>query len=190
MGLKETQSQFVKLSLDDFERRKLYAIGSAHSTSSFAPLEKEIRKQARSLINKRLGIVRKTLWGTDSFLGKEFSSSFREFALSANEPKGLNRHRLDTLAFANKLASLTKQKAYPPPLLDLLTHETVPVRMWVEGKRISIKFHKHRPLDLYRMIEAGECISKVPMRPALMLWWQGNGKNRGYFWRELSPWLY
>jgi hypothetical protein len=190
MGLKETQSQFVKLSLDDFERRKLYANRSAHSTSSFAPLEKEIQTQARSLINKRLGVVRKILWGTNSFLGKEFSIRFRQFALSSTEPKGLNRHRLDALAFADNLTERTKQRAYPKPLLELLSHETIPVRMWMGNRRFALRFHKHRPHDLYRMIEGGECISKVPRKPVLMLWWQGKGKKRGYFWRELSPWLY
>lgn len=42
----------------------------------------------------------------------------------------------------------------PPALLDLLSHETAPVTMWIEQKRFLVRFHRRRPGILLRMAHA------------------------------------
>lgn len=189
MGLKETQANFVRLCLDDTLERQVYEEDGSGNTDEFERLKYEIRNHSRLLINKRLAVLKNILWRTYSIIGSDFSDEFRKFAIATAEAKGVNRHRLDALAFAKLLHNQTKNGKYPPQLLDLLIHETIPLRMWIEKKRFFFQFHKRRPSDLCRMIAVNDSITKVPFRPAFLLWWEGNKGKRGYFWREFSPFV-
>lgn len=188
MGLKETQSTFVRLCVDAAFREARFSEEGAERTDAFAPLEKEVRRHARSLVSKRLGAVKDMLAATKDALGPTFAEDFRNFAATTEEPKGLNRHRLDVLAFAERLADSVRAGLLPAPLLDLLTHETTPVRMWTERKRRAFRLHKHPPRRLLDLARKGEFPDALPYRPCLLLWREGRGKQRGYFWREVSPW--
>ncbi len=188
MGLKETQSLFVRLCVDAEFREARFSEEGTEDAGAFAPLEKEVRRQARSLISKRLGAVKEMLSATKDALGQAFAEEFRNFAATTEEPKGVNRHRLDTLAFAERLMNSVRTGLLPAPLLDLLTHETTPVRMWTERTSRAFRLHKYPPRRLLQLSRAGELPAPLPRRPCLLLWREGRGKQRGYFWREVSPW--
>ena len=189
MGLKENQIDFVRLSVDAALRKEAFPDEGSFLSGEFVSLEKEIKNHSRVLISKRLGAVKKILSMTNSFIGKDFSEGFRKLALSNCETQGVNRNRLDAFAVAILLSSPTRHGKYPPPLLALLTHETIPLRMWIERKKFFFQFHKRRPSELCRMIANRKCITTVPVKPAFLFWWEGNERNRGYFWREFSPWI-
>ena len=188
MGLKENQSLFVRLCVDADFRETGFSANGRERAGAFAPLEKEVRRHARSLVSKRLGAVKDTLSATKDVLGPTFAKEFRNFAATTEEPKGLNRHRLDALAFAERLADSIRAGLLPAPLLDLLSHETTPARMWTESKRRALRLHRHPPRRLLELARAGELPNALPLRPCLLLWREGRGSERGYFWRELSPW--
>ena len=186
MGLKETQSLFVRLCLDSAFREQSFSEGGEART--FSSMEKEVRRHARSLVSKRLGAVKDILSATHSALGPGFAEEFRNFAAAKEEPKGLNRHRLDALAFAEHLAGSVRAGLLPNPLQDLLAHETMPARMWAEGRALVFRLHKYPPQRIRDLACSGNLPSTLPFRPCLLVWQAGRGRRRGYFWREFSPW--
>jgi hypothetical protein len=190
MGLKETQANFVRLSLGDTLGRQVHEEDGCGNPHEFQRLKYEIQIHSRLLINKRLALLKNILWKTYSIIGSDFSDEFRKFAIASAEPKGVNRHRLDALAFAKLLYNQIRNGKYPPQLVDLLIHETIPLRMWIEKKRFFFQFHKRRPSDLCRMIAVKGSITNVPFRPSFLFWREGNKGKRGYFWREFSPYIF
>ncbi|MBT5690950.1 MAG: hypothetical protein HN675_04780 [Opitutae bacterium] len=188
MGLKETQILFTRLCVDAAFRDQIFSNESGVEGVAFHSLEKEVRRQARSLVNKRLGVVKDILSGTCAAMGSAFAEEFRDFAVNTKEPQGVNRHRLDALAFVEWLSGSARSKPLRRPFFDLLKHEITPVQMWTKGRRSAFRFHLHPPRRLLDLAQAGILPNALPLRPCLLLWMEGNKNKRGYFWREFSPW--
>lgn len=185
MGLKDNLELFVRLTLDASFREEAYS-GSGIVAGSFRSLEAEVRRHARCLVNKRLGVVRRILGGTELALGAPFANEFRAYATCTKEPRGVNRHRLDALAFARWLATRTGEGRYPPVLLDLLAHESAPLIMWAEKRSLFLRFHRRSPAAIFRALQAGKGLPCIFLRPALVVWRKGARTERGFRWREFS----
>lgn len=74
----------MRLALDAHYRKASFT-EAKEKTNSFAPLEQEICKNARSLVSKRLGAVRSILAGTSKALGSCFEDTFRTYVAGSEE---------------------------------------------------------------------------------------------------------
>ena len=186
MGLIDVQERFVRLNTDAVFRRESVITGD-RETASFACLEREIERHARSLVSKRLMAVRGMLAGTRRALGDDhFEKEFREYAMKSDTPHGIHRHRLDALCFARVLGAKARQGHIAPAVVDLSAHECAPIGMWTEKRRWLVRFHLRSPAELLQMVHEDADLLTAPFRPSLVLWRSPRKGHHGYRWQQFA----
>lgn len=185
MGLKEIQEQFVKLSVDKDTREKVFDPDSKLS-DDFNDQELSLKRHAFSLIRKRLGVVKGILSNTRAVLGDFFDEEFVKYAHTSDPPSGLNRHRTDAINFANWLIEGTAATNSHKGINVLLSHELVPVHMWMSKKRFSLRFYLRNPSQLLLLSKKFSSISKARISPTIMIWREAPTGSPGYHWRSYS----
>ena len=139
MGLKDIQKEFVKLSLNKEAREDAFDSDSIGS-NEFEHLKLAINRHAYSLIRKRLGVVKSILRITRMVMGDAFDEEFIKFAQVSEVPSGINRHRKDSIMFADWLVNLKRGSKLFQPLKILLSNELQPIHMWMNKKSFSINY--------------------------------------------------
>lgn len=185
MGLKEIQEQFVKLSLDKQTRERAFEANS-DLASEFDDQEQSLKNHAFSLVRKRLGAVRGVLSSTRAVLGDYFDEEFLKYAHTAPPPIGLNRHRSDAINFSDWLIKKLSATGNYKGIDVLLSHELVPVRMWMNKKRFSLQFYLRSPSQLLYLSKKYSSISRARISPTLMIWKEASNGSLGYRWRSFS----
>ena len=180
MELRESQQQFVRLALDSSCRERLFT-EQAQEENLFYSVEAEIRATARSLISKRMGIVGNTLALTRTLLGADFAEKFHEYARNSKEPHGINRHRLDSVRFSQYLAREVQAGEFPRALRDVLTHETIPLQMWMKKKRLATRFYRHDPGSLQHLVRTTGSLDNVTTCLTFVIWRESRN-GQGYHW--------
>ena len=119
MELARRQAALARLAVDaDLRSRFFESPRKAAGGLDVTPEEaQELAEQveglpqfARSLLNKRLGEVRRLLPQAAELAGKRFDEEFRRFA-ERNPPRGVHRHQRDALALADRLKPLLQGEA-------------------------------------------------------------------------------
>ncbi len=185
MGLKEIQEQFVKLSLDKQTRERAFQANS-DLASEFDDQEQSLKDHAFSLVRKRLGAVKGILSSTRAVLGDYFDEEFLKYAQASPSPTGLNRHRSDAINFSDWLIKKLSATGNHKGIDVLLSHELVPVRMWMSKKRFSLRFYLRRPSQLLFLSKEYSSISKARISPTIMIWREAPNGSLGYHWRSFS----
>tara|TARA_B110000014_G_scaffold251950_1_gene229736 strand:- start:62 stop:622 length:561 start_codon:yes stop_codon:yes gene_type:complete len=185
VGLKEIQEQFVKLSVDKDTREKVFDPDSKLS-GDFNDQELSLKRHAFSLIRKRLGVVKGIFSNTRAILGDVFDEEFVKYANASDPPVGLNRHRKDAINFADWLIEETTEISNHKGINVLLSHELVPVHMWMSKKRFSFRFYLRNPSQLLFLSKEFSSISKARISPTIMIWREAPAGSIGYQWRSYS----
>lgn len=185
MGLKEIQEQFVKLSVDKETREKVFDTDSKLG-GNFNDQKLSLNRHAFSLIRKRLGAVQGILSNTRAILGDVFDEEFFKYAHASDPPAGLNRHRTDAINFADWLIEVVAATDSHKGINVLLSHELVPVHMWMCKKRFSLRFYLRNPSQLLFLSKEYSSISKARISPTIMIWREAPAGFIGYQWRSYS----
>lgn len=185
MGLKNIQEEFVKLSLDKEAREKAFDPSSI-DLNDFDHLKLSVKRHAYSLIRKRLGVVKSILRNTKTAIGNAFDDEFLKFASVSEAPSGIDRHRKDSIQFAEWLIKETQDSKKSKPLKVLLSHELQPVHMWMSKKKLSIQFYSRSPHQIMSLSRDSIPITKARISPTAVMWWETNGGQSCYQWRSYS----
>jgi len=185
VGLKEIQKQFVKLSVDKEAREEAFDADSKLG-GDFNDQELSLKRHAFSLIRKRLGVVKGILSNTRGLLGNYFDEEFVKYANASDPPAGLNRHRTDAINFADWLIKGIASTNSHKGINVLLSHELVPVHMWMSKKKFSLRFYLRNPSQLLFLSKEYSSISKARISPTIMIWREAPAGSPGYQWRSYS----
>ena len=185
MGLKETQKEFVELTLDQKKRTKAFSKEQNEKGEYKSFNREEIETQAIALLYKRLKLTKRILPFTYSFLNSEFQNLFFSYAKTYKEPNGVNRHRIDAINFARYIEHSENKNKLPKFIGDILKFETTPCKMWIEKRKLKFIFHYYNPRRLMRNTKPKLII---PI-PTLIVWYESSRKQKGYHWREFSIWI-
>jgi hypothetical protein len=185
VGLKEIQEQFVKLSLDKQTRERAFQANS-DLASKFDDQEQSLKNHAFSLVRKRLGAVKGILSSTRAVVGDYFDEEFFKYAQASPSPTGLNRHRSDAINFSDWLIKKLSATGHHKGIDVLLSHELVPVRMWMNKKQFRLQFYLRNPSQLIELSRKYSSISRARISPTLMIWKEAPNGSLGYHWRSFS----
>ncbi len=185
MGLKNIQEEFVKLSLDKDAREKAFDPSST-DLNDFDHLKLSVKRHAYSLIRKRLGVVKSILRNTKAAMGDAFDNEFLKFASASEVPSGIDRHRKDSIQFAEWLIKETQDSKKSKLLKVLLSHELQPVHMWMNKKKLSIQFYSRSPHQIISLYRDSISITKARISPTVVIWWETNGGQSCYQWKSYS----
>jgi len=185
VGLKSIQEEFVKLSLDEEAREKVFGSPST-DLNNFDHLKLGLKRHAYSLIRKRLGVVKSILRNTKAAMGDSFEDEFLKYASLSEVPSGIDRHRKDSIQFAEWLIKTKKDSKKSKALKVLLSHELQPVHMWMSKKKLSIKFYSRSPHQIMSLSRDSIPITKARISPTAVIWWETNGGQSCYQWRSYS----
>ena len=185
MGLKDIQKEFVKLSLNKEAREDAFDSDSIGS-NEFEHLKLAINRHAYSLIRKRLGVVKSILRITRMVMGDAFDEEFIKFAQVSEVPSGINRHRKDSIMFADWLVNLKRGSKLFQPLKILLSHELQPIHMWMNKRSFSIKCYNRSPHQMMDFCKNSLPISKARICPTIVIWWETRRGVSCYRWQSFS----
>jgi hypothetical protein len=119
-------------------------------------------------------------------MGDAFEDEFLKYASLSEVPSGIDRHRKDSIQFAEWLIKAKKDSKKSKALKVLLSHELQPVHMWMSKKKLSIQFYLRSPHQIMSLSCDSISITKARISPTAVIWWETNGGQSCYQWRSYS----
>ena len=149
--------------------------GAPHS---IALIRAQVDAFARSLRHKRVNEIIHWLPLTHRALGARLREDVRDFLADSSDPSpGILDRRLEAVAFLRWLRSVPSV-ASEPALRDLLTFELSTLLAQSPGRRLRIRWFRHRVLAALLPQNATRGAAPLPVGFCVILWWRPSARTR------------
>jgi hypothetical protein len=200
MSLQHVQSLLARLYTDSSLRDAFFAnpleVGKANGLSEEECLQLQAlpihhtQFFAHSLVHKRQGQVKKHLPSSAQVMGASFDRAFHAFA-ETYVPKGVRKHKEDSLAFAGFLASWLQDN--PPPnashwptwLPELIRYEADCIDVMHPSFKWKVALYKYPVRRIARaLFEQSDIPDKSKWTS--IIWWRSLGRKKLKQWLPLG----